>query len=292
MKLNFEHIRLFISIVEFNGFRAASERLYLSQPAMSSAIKKMEQQLGFALFNRNTYRASLTQHGQAFYHKAKLLLEHMQELENYGDHIAKHDETELALAIDIFCPLDRYLHLFNQLIANYPHTQFQFYTEALGGALERLLEQTVAIAITENLATNVDLEVLQLDKVTMIPVATPEYLQQHRDLLMDPFRIKECAQIIIRDSSQRREKFSFGKLQHARHWTVSDTYSKKQIICSGFGWGRLPDYLIQQELKSGSLLVLQGKNFEQRYLQLSALRLRKMHYGAVSNAVWQALATM
>jgi len=93
-------------------------------------------------------------------------------------------------------------------------------------------------------------------------------------------------------SSIGKDKFTFGVVEHANHWTVSDIYIKKQIICHGMGWGRLPTYLIQDELKSGKLQLLEGEFFDNRVMQLSAIRLQNKVRGEVAEQVWQSLTAI
>ncbi|MCD7951103.1 MAG: LysR family transcriptional regulator [Erysipelotrichaceae bacterium] len=67
-------IYYFISVVEEGGFSAAGKKYYLSQSAISQQIRKLEDELGFALFDRSTYRPTLTLEGKKFYALSKKLI--------------------------------------------------------------------------------------------------------------------------------------------------------------------------------------------------------------------------
>lgn len=58
-----ERYRSFWAVAETQSFTQASERLYLSQPAVSQAVKKLEQELGVTLFVRHARGVSLTAEG-------------------------------------------------------------------------------------------------------------------------------------------------------------------------------------------------------------------------------------
>lgn len=71
-------IRYFLAIVETGGFTKAAERLFVSQPSLSTGIKKLEQEFGVILFERGGRRAVLTPAGKFFLEKAKTILNEYQ----------------------------------------------------------------------------------------------------------------------------------------------------------------------------------------------------------------------
>jgi DNA-binding transcriptional LysR family regulator len=58
-------LRYFVELGDQLNYRRAAERLFISQPALSSAIKQLEQQVGARLFERDTHRVLLTELGSA-----------------------------------------------------------------------------------------------------------------------------------------------------------------------------------------------------------------------------------
>lgn len=288
---SFEQLKVFVTIVQVGGFRAAADSLYRTQPAITAAVKQLEDRLGFELFDRSAYRPELTDKGQAFFEKALRIVNQSQDLQDFVEQINSGLEPEISIAIDIFCRLKNYLPVFNQLVHEYPKTHFHFYSESLSGAVERLVEGEVDIAITENLVKNIAVDVLPLEVITLVPVATPDFIEYYQEQLFNPMRINECVQVVIRDSS-RKSNISFGVNEHAHHWTVAGAYAKKNVICEGMGWGRLPKHLVQRELDNGDLEILKGENFDERYLQLAAIRQQKQYHGPVAQAIWEALTQL
>lgn len=74
MSVTHKNIVAFVTLAECGSFAEASERLFISQPALSSAIKNMEESIGGKLFSRSTRRVSLTPEGKDFLPVAKRLL--------------------------------------------------------------------------------------------------------------------------------------------------------------------------------------------------------------------------
>jgi DNA-binding transcriptional LysR family regulator len=68
-------LRYFVELGDRLNYRRAAEQLFISQPALSSAIKQLEQQLGARLFERDTHRVVLTEFGEACLPRARTAVE-------------------------------------------------------------------------------------------------------------------------------------------------------------------------------------------------------------------------
>jgi DNA-binding transcriptional LysR family regulator len=78
----FIELSAFIAVVEAGGFSAAARRSGASQPAISKAIGALERRLGVALFNRSTRSVTLTDQGQRYYDRTKLLVAEIDEADS------------------------------------------------------------------------------------------------------------------------------------------------------------------------------------------------------------------
>lgn len=67
-------LRYFLAVVETGSFTRAADRVFVTQPTLSAGIKKLEQQLGHALFERSNRRVFLTDAGTRFLPRAKAIL--------------------------------------------------------------------------------------------------------------------------------------------------------------------------------------------------------------------------
>lgn len=66
MSLTLRHLRAFVEIAHQSSFRRASEKLFVSQPALTITINQLEELVGVGLFNRTTRRVNLTIDGEDF----------------------------------------------------------------------------------------------------------------------------------------------------------------------------------------------------------------------------------
>lgn len=72
--MDLKQLRYFIAVAEELHFGRAATRLFISQPALSFDIKKLESQLDIQLLNRNNKSVSLTNAGQVLLNEARYLL--------------------------------------------------------------------------------------------------------------------------------------------------------------------------------------------------------------------------
>lgn len=62
--MEMHQIRYFLAVCEAENFTRAAEQCHVSQPALTTAIKKLEEEFGGALFHRRRGRATLTELGE------------------------------------------------------------------------------------------------------------------------------------------------------------------------------------------------------------------------------------
>ena len=70
-----ERLRAFVTVAETGSFTRAAERLHLTQPAITVQVRRLEESVGKALFERNSQFARLTKDGEVMLGYAKELLE-------------------------------------------------------------------------------------------------------------------------------------------------------------------------------------------------------------------------
>lgn len=69
-----KQIRTFITVADYKSFTQAAEAMFMTQPAVSSQIKSLEDTFGLSLIERNDKRVQLTEAGKLFYRESKEIL--------------------------------------------------------------------------------------------------------------------------------------------------------------------------------------------------------------------------
>ncbi|HEY1133131.1 MAG TPA: LysR family transcriptional regulator [Nocardioides sp.] len=74
-------LEMYVSLVDAQSFRTAAEQLFISQPALSQQIIRLESDLGIQLLDRSTRPFTVTAAGREFYLRCRSVLEQVRDLE-------------------------------------------------------------------------------------------------------------------------------------------------------------------------------------------------------------------
>ena len=75
-------LEYFCAVSRYHSITQAAQKLYVTQPAISSAIRELEKEFSINLFTRSKNHLTLTTEGEAFYQKASTLLATIHETES------------------------------------------------------------------------------------------------------------------------------------------------------------------------------------------------------------------
>lgn len=90
-------IAQFAVIAEEASFTRAAVRLGVAQPWLSARLRKLEDQIGFSLFSRNTRNVSLTDQGQEFLKAARGVLASIQSAQVLAERLRKQEGRRLRV---------------------------------------------------------------------------------------------------------------------------------------------------------------------------------------------------
>ena len=76
MYQNLSSYRIFYTVANTKNISKAAKELYISQPAISKSIQKLEESLGTKLFERSSRGVALTDSGELLYTHVNLPLKH------------------------------------------------------------------------------------------------------------------------------------------------------------------------------------------------------------------------
>src|SRR5688572_4214579 len=77
--MDFDQLRLFVDLVREQSFTKVAERNFVTQPAVSLSIQKLEDELGTKLLERTTRKVLVTEEGRILYDYARDILAKAQE---------------------------------------------------------------------------------------------------------------------------------------------------------------------------------------------------------------------
>ncbi|WP_051361243.1 LysR family transcriptional regulator [Desulfuromonas sp. TF] len=286
--MTLEQLKTLVTIADAGGVLAASEILHKTQPTVSVAIRKLEEELGVQILSRDSYRATLTPAGESLCQQARLVLIQSEKFSELAKHLAQGNEPEVRIAIEASCPMPLVLEILSRCEKKFPGTQFNLMGDTLWGALERLESGEADLAISPWFEENPAFETRPLSTSRLITVAAPQFLERFGKEVLDLSDLTESVQVVVRDSSRNPREQSFGFMAEGRHWYVTDHLTKKEILLAGMGWGRLHAHLIEEDLRTGRLVPLVIRNYARvMEIKICVARMREKLVGPVAQALWE-----
>jgi DNA-binding transcriptional LysR family regulator len=118
--MELRHLRYFTAVVQWRGYREASRRLHIAQPAISQAVADLEQELGLKLFSREKRSAKLTPEGEVFHVEAVRTLAQAESAIHTARRAAKGEIGKLSIGFFVSATYAFLPELIRTFKAQYP----------------------------------------------------------------------------------------------------------------------------------------------------------------------------
>lgn len=167
----------------FGSTMRASEVLYVSQPSVSSAISKLEQEFGVKLFDRSGNRMTLTNEGKLFLEKVNIILADVNELENAMFRLRNPNMLYISIppVVNTLVP-----ELLNQYVESHPEIQIKIYEDIQDEILPLMNanQRDLAITVTDSIS---------IDSFDIMPLlVTDLFFYTHKS---NPLAVKKAVSI-------------------------------------------------------------------------------------------------
>jgi len=254
--LTLDQMRVFVTVVETGSFRAAAKRLLRVQSAVSHAIGNLESQLEVELFDRSGRRPQLSPAGAALLADIRVLLLKADAVRARARGLGQGVELEIVLALDPQFPLPLVGQALHALRQTYPSVALRILCAPLGASIDALLDGQCDLAISGIDLVHPSIELESLMTVRRVAVVAASHpLAALNETRISAATLADNIQIVGEDPSARTNGRDFGVVSPAR-WRVADNMTKHALIRAGVGWGSLPLWMIERELREGTLVRL------------------------------------
>lgn len=294
--MNLTALSILETISQSDSLQQAALKLHKTQPALSMALRKLEQQCGFALVDRSAYRLKLTPAGERYFQQARQVLHHSAQLKSLARHLSQGAEASLRISIDESVLAEPYLTAIQQAQQQFPHTELSISFDYRLLALEKLKQQQTDLAISPWFPVFISLgEFLpqRVGEFELIPVASAELLQQFAEPLSHTEHLHALPQLVADSQALDFDSSKLLPLQSAHRVKVNNSNALKHALRASLGWSMVARHQIKAELDSGELVQLRLQDFP---LQLRGnvhlVRHRDQLLGPVAEFLWQQWTSM
>ncbi len=270
-RLTLDQLRTLIAVAETGSFSAAGRRLTRVQSGVSQTIQALESTLGVTLFARDGKTPVLTDAGKVILGDARRLVDGAEALRARAEQIASDIEPELTIAVDPMFPGGLVRESLKALAGLFPCLPVTLFTEALGGAEQRLRDGAARLGIFTPVGRALPgLTVDELPPITLVPVAAPDHLLAKEKGPISKEALEAQVQLVLTDRTQITAGFSGGVISH-RVWRFADLATRLDYLLAGFGWCNMPLHMVEEHIAAGRLVHLPLADYENLQLPIAVV---------------------
>ncbi|WP_312996045.1 LysR family transcriptional regulator [Leclercia sp.] len=258
-------ITAFVKIADLGSFAAAARELNISPSAVSKLVSKTEEELGTRLLNRNTRGLSLTQEGEMFLERSRVILDELTSAKEELSSISGEPRGKLRVSLPNMPSF--FLPVISRFMAQYPAVTLEV---DLSDRLVDVIDEGFDAVIRVGQLSDSRLTARSLGNCAMNLVASPDYLRRYGvPATVDDLRSHTCIQYRY-PSSGRTEPWP---LQHPASGVVdvipslicNSTDVRLGLALDSKGIAFMPGLLTEKYIASGELDVVLENIVEQNY---------------------------
>jgi DNA-binding transcriptional LysR family regulator len=259
-------LKVFRVVADSLNFRRAAEELHLTQPAITSQIKTLEESLGIALFDRLGRDISLTPAGTT-------LLEYVRQIEAISNEAVAalapfggQEGVELSIGASHTIAVYLLPELLSGLLREWPKLRVHVMGGSTNEVLQALTGHKIGAGLIEAPAFRPDLKIEVFDEDELTVIVRPDHRWARKPVLKAAELVQEP--ILLREVGSGMRRFvegyleNNGVLRQQLHTTI-DMNSTEAIISAveaGLGVGFVPCLALEKALKTGSVKAVPLEN--------------------------------
>lgn len=261
MNQNLSSYRIFYTVANTGNISKAAKELYISQPAISKSIQKLEESVGCKLFSRSSRGVVLTDEG-------KLLYEHVSEafetLTMGEEKLKRSIELDVGhLKIGVSSTLCKYLLLpyLKEFIRQNPHISISISCQSTNDTLKLLEDNKIDIGLIgkpENLK-NIHFDFLE--EIEDIFVAAKDYLRNLKARGIQKDHILQSSTLMLLDKNNMTRQYIDDYLQENQiiikdSIDISDMDLLIDFARIGVGVACVIKNFVREDLENGTLMEI------------------------------------
>ena len=254
--VSLDQLRTFIAAVDEGSFSAAARKLNRVQSAVSGWVSGLEDQFGVVLFDRSGRFPKLTPEGVLLLADARSIVSGVDTMKARAKLMASGLETELSVVIDVFFPTAVVSAAAKAFASRFPLTPLRLFVEGLGAAYQPVLDGRCSLGILATIPVPFPSLVSErLGEVPLVAVASSSHPLTRFRHRIPRHEMAKHLQLVLTDRSDLMTGRDFGVVAPST-WRLADLSTKHAFLKDSIGWGGMPLHMVEKDIASGSLVVL------------------------------------
>lgn len=258
MNQNLSSYRIFYAVANAGNISRAAKELYISQPAISKSIQKLEESVGIRLFDRSSRGVTLTAEGALLYSHVKSAFEMLSLGE---DKLRRSIELGVGhLTIGVSSTLCKYILLpyLKDFIKKYPHINISISCHSTNQTLALLEDGKLDVGLIGKPENSKIIDFYCLREIEDIFVATDDYLHNLKLRGVEEEQILQNSTLMLLDKENMTRQYIDDYFQN-NHIIIQDTIevSNMDLLIEmskiSLGVGCVIRDFVKDELETGTL---------------------------------------
>ena len=261
--VSFDLYNLFYTVANVGNISKAAEELYISQPAVTQSIHKLEEQLGGTLFYRVPKGVVLTEEGKKLYEYIKQSVEIMENAENKFGQYANLEEGTIRIKCGNTFGINLLYKAILEFSRMFPNINIEISSGLTSDSLSGLAKGSCDIVMFKmtNKGVPNNIEVVQGPHDELCFYATKSYLKEHPVKTYED--LQNCSLILTTKNSNTGKVFNEfmekNNLDLQANYEIASSEARKYFAMNDMGIALGQKSLIEKELKEGTLVKLNLK---------------------------------
>ena len=256
-----EDMYIFLRVVETGSITKAAEQMNIAKSAVSKRLSLLEQKLGIKLINRTTRKSSITEAGQRYYQRSKLIVDEVDELNSQTSSSKRALEGTINIAVPLSFGLTHLTPALDLFLLQ--HTDLKLKINFSDQKID-IVEQGVDLAFRIGGLDNSTLQARKIAPIKHVLCASPEYLTLHGEP-KTPSDLNKHKVIKYGSTDQSGLKFlgqdGIKQVVHlAPHILANNGDFLKSLAESSHGITYLPTFIVWQSLAVKSLVPVLARH--------------------------------
>jgi DNA-binding transcriptional LysR family regulator len=262
-------IEMFVAVVEDGSVRRAAERVFRTQPAVSIAVRKLEEEFGTPLFDRSKRSAfRLTQAGESLYRYAKRMLSLRAEATCELADIVGLRAGRLSIGANESISLHLLPRFAPAFLKRHPGVRLELKCERSESSLSDLKAGRLDLALVSFRPDDPELDSAFLMEDELVLVTHPRHLLAQRgraefkDLSAEPMLMMDVSQS---SPWHKRVADAFVRYKVPFHLQIENAPIEaiKKMVAIGLGVGFVPLLSVREEAARGELTTVDVEGFRE-----------------------------
>ena len=261
MNRNLSSYWIFYVVANTGNISKAARELYISQPAISKAIQKLEEALGCSLFSRSSRGVTLTEEGTLFYEHVRAAFEALTSGEEKLKQSLALGVGHLRIGVSSTLCKFVLLPYLKQFIHDHPHIRLSIICQSTNDTLRMLEADQLDLGLVGKPDNRRHLHFDFVETVEDIFVTTSEYLHNLRLRGVDEAHIFEHSTMMLLDKNNFSRQY-IERYLLLNQITLSDVIevSNMELLIDfakiGVGIACVIRRFVETELAEGTLVAL------------------------------------